>query len=100
MVDGSILTRAVVFWTGWGRATWPDRDDDKLIAEYGDDVGLDLVQAVHRLEDDFYSSNARFTEDNLALMGEHAAAEFRDRHPEIGEDGVQALTWCYTYDYK
>src|SRR5262245_15208446 len=46
------LTDAVVLWTGWGRTSWPDRDDEKVIAEFGRDMGLDLVQAVRQLEDD------------------------------------------------
>ena len=96
----STLTRAVVIWTGWGRTSWPDRDDEKLISEFGRDVGLDLLQAVRRLEHDFYSSDARFTVVGLALMGERAADEFRARHPEVGEGAVQALKWCYTYDFK
>ncbi len=69
------------------------------MSAFGKD-GVDLVHAVHRLEDDFYRSDARLTADDLVLMGEQAAAEFRALHPEVGEDAVQALKWCYTYDFK
>jgi hypothetical protein len=100
VADDAMLTRAIVLWTGWESASWPQRDDDKLVAEYGKEVGLDLVRAVRRLKDDFYRSDARFTAADLIQMGDQAAAEFRARHPELGEDAVRALEWCYTFDYR
>lgn len=98
-MEDEILTRAVVVWTGWGTEAWPTRDDN-VLKEFGPERGLDLVQAVHRLKDDLYKSDAKFTAPDLATMGDRAAEQFRVRHPEIGEDAVEALAWCYTYDYK
>jgi len=99
MVDET-LTRAVVVWSGRGTHSWPHRDDQRVIAEFGPDAGIDLLHAVHLLEDDFYRSEARFDDSDLAQIGDRAAADFRILHPEIGYEGVEALTWCYTFDYK
>lgn len=95
-----MLTRAIVLWTGWGSAAWPDRDDDRLVAEYGTEIALDLVPAVHRLADEFYSTDAHSTAADLKEMGDKAAADFQARHPELGEEAVEALAWCYTFDYR
>jgi hypothetical protein len=99
-MDDATLTEAVVIWTGRGDHPFPARDDERIIARFGDELGLDLIPMVHRLEDDFYRSDARFTVSDLAAMGDKAAADFRARHPEIGEAAVQALAWCYTFDHK
>ncbi|HTP28730.1 MAG TPA: hypothetical protein VMK12_24105 [Anaeromyxobacteraceae bacterium] len=36
----------------------------------------------------------------LAGMGQAAGERFKRIHPELSEDAVRALSWCYTYDYK
>ena len=99
-MDDATLTRAVVLWTGWGTSSRPDRQDARLVEEFGEGLGSDLVQAVHRLEDEFYRSDARFTEPELAGMGDKAVADFRRLHPELGADAAEAFAWCYTFDYK
>jgi len=94
------LTGAVVLYTGWGQKPYPAREGDRIIEAFGHDRGLDLIPKVHRLEDDFFESDARFTTDDLAEMGKKAAYDFRKAHPEIGGAAVEALAWCYTFDFK
>jgi hypothetical protein len=94
------LTEAIVLWSGRGESSWPRRETDVLTAWYGQDVGRELAQKVLQLANEFYGSDARLVEGDLVAMGELAAAQFRARHPEIGEAGVEALAWCYMYDHK
>lgn len=94
------LSEAIVIWSGWRRATWPTRDESLVVDHFGADLAADLLVALRRLEEDFYSSNARHVVSDLTEMAELAADEFRTMHPEIAEEAVQALAWCYTYDYK
>ncbi len=98
--DPATLSQAVVVWSGWGEAAWPARDGGRVAERFGRDVAPLLLSRIRQLEDDFYSSRARFTARELAEMEERAASEFRGKHPELTEDAVQALAWCYTYDYK
>jgi hypothetical protein len=63
-------------------------------------LGGDLLNAIEALAKDFYSSEAVHEVADLAEMGDRAAAEFRERHPEIAEDAVDALRWCYTFDNR
>jgi hypothetical protein len=96
----AVLSKAVVVWTGRGSCSWPLRDDDRVIERFGTDRALDLLPAVRRLKDEFYESDASRTVANLVEMGDAAATRFRRLHPEVSEEAVQALAWCYAYDYK
>ena len=99
-MDEDLVTRAIVVWLGWGRAAWPHRNEATLVAEFGTDVAVDVLPEVRRLEREFYMSDAWRVAPDLSTMGDQAAAEFRARHPEIGEDAVEALAWSYTFDYR
>jgi hypothetical protein len=33
-------------------------------------------------------------------MGNRAAEDLSKLQPEVSEDAVKALAWCYTFDYK
>jgi hypothetical protein len=70
------------------------------VDEFGEEVGLDLLQQIRLLEADFYRSEVWISAPDLLAMGDQAAAEFRALHPEVGEDAVRALAWCYMFDYK
>jgi hypothetical protein len=78
-LDAAELSAALIVWTGWGQTPWPQ---------------------LRKLEDDFYATDARLVDPDLETMARIAADEFRRLHPEISDDAVQALTWCYTWDYK
>ena len=95
-----LLSQAIVVWTGRGRTAWPSRDERYVVEQFGEDVAVTLMPAIKELAADFYLSSARDTVADLSEMGDVAASEFRSRHPEISEEAVQALRWCYTYDYK
>ena len=99
-MDAGLLSVAVVVWTGWGETAWPARDEARLVHQYGTDGAARLMPEIRKLEPDFYASDARFVAADLKAMGDVAAADFRRMHPEISEDAVAALAWCYSFDYK
>ncbi|MDH4098987.1 MAG: hypothetical protein OEV28_00225 [Nitrospirota bacterium] len=94
------LVEAIVVWTGWGRAQMPSRDDARLVDHFGADVATKLLPIIKALEDDFYSSNARFIASDIAEMEKLAAAQFRQKQPEVAEEIVKAFSWCYTFDFR
>jgi hypothetical protein len=98
-ISAEVLSRAVVLWTGKGRSSWPLRDDAAIVATFPS-FSADLLAKLRKLEDDFYQSNAWATATNLVEMGRAAKADFRALHPELTEAALDALAWCYTYDYK
>jgi hypothetical protein len=79
---------------------YPARDEARLVARYGMDVAVRLLPRLRSLEAEFYDSDARDTSSDLVAMGERAASQFREQHPELSEDAVQALAWCYTWDFR
>jgi hypothetical protein len=94
------LNRAIVVWTGWSDSAWPLRDDARVVAQLGPDEAATLLPQIHSLTDEFYESDARHKGRDLAEMADFATADFRARHPELSDDAVEALAWCYTFDYK
>lgn len=99
-LSASQLSQAIVVWSGWGQTSRPARDETRLVEKYGSDVAADLLPRIRHLEDAFYTSDASFTVADIKEMGDVAADQFRKSHPEISDDAVRALAWCYTYDYK
>ena len=98
-LDPSILSVALVVWTGMGVTASPSREEARVIERFGEAVALDLLPRLRQLQDDFYLSTAYNTASDLKAMGDAAAEEFRRMHPEIGDE-VDALAWCYTFDWK
>jgi len=96
----SLVGEAVVVWTGYGSTSSPKREEYRLVERFGAEMAADLLPKLRALEDDFYASDARLTAPDLVNMGTVAATRFRELHPDIPEEAVQALTWCYTFDYK
>ncbi len=71
-----------------------------LVDHYGEDSAVELYPEVLELTREFYESDAyKFTE-GMSEAGDTAADRFRELHPEILEVAVQALRWCYTWDFK
>jgi hypothetical protein len=52
VLDPALVSDAVVWWTGWGRKSWPSRDDDAVVERFGEDAALDILPAVKGLERD------------------------------------------------
>lgn len=99
-LDPALVSQGLIVWTGWRQTAWPARDEARLVERFGAETAADLFQRIRELEDDFYATDARFTVDDLAEMGDVAADHFRQAHPEVSDDAVRALAWCYTHDYK
>lgn len=96
----SLVSQAIVAWTGWGRASHPTRDRARVAESLGNDAAASLMPLVKRLETEFYASDAAHRVGDLKAMGDRAAAEFSAAHPELSSDAVDALAWCYTFDWK
>jgi len=78
----------------------PDRNDKRLENHFGDEVAAKLLPLIKSLEDDFYSSDARFVAANMQEMERLASEQFRRKHPTVADEIVQAFAWCYSFDFK
>jgi hypothetical protein len=99
-MDPDALSEAVLVWVGRGERSWPHRDDDRLIERYGNDQGRALAASVRGLYTDFCASDAKSTVADYNEMVDAAEARFRSLHPELTDEAVDALTWCYSFDFK
>jgi hypothetical protein len=91
---------AIVVWSGWGRSSWPSRNEELLAKHFGLEAAAKLLPIIRELENDFYLSDARYTAVDLAEMARISSQQFMTKHPELPDDAVRALAWCYTFDYK
>lgn len=92
-------SRAIVAWTGYKQLAWPGRDESRVVEAFGTDA-LELMPLIAALEHDFYSSTAHHTSGDLSAMTEAATRGFRERHPGLSDEAVDALAWCYSFDMK
>lgn len=98
--ESPLLVEAVLIWTGWRRDVIPRRDDSLLVHRFGAKLAAELLPVIKSIEDDFYSSDARFVAADFREMEKMASEQFKKKHPEVAQEIVQAFAWCYTYDYK
>ena len=99
-IESSLLVEAIVIWTGWGRDMTPSREDSILVNHFGVEVTAKLLPTIKSLEDDFYSSDARFVADDLQEMEKLSSEQFRKKHLGIADEIVRSFAWCYTFDFK
>lgn len=100
MTDEQTVADAIVFWIGHGDSVMPIRKDVRVLTRYGAEVGERLLREIHRLEDDFYQSDAHVVAPDLPSMVKLAKADFKMLHPNMPEVAVDALGWAYAFDYK
>jgi hypothetical protein len=94
------IAEAVILWTGWKQQAFPRRNDSQLVTRFGPNLASKLLIAIKSLEDDFYSSDARFTATDLAEMETMSTEHFRRKHPQLPDEIAKAFAWCYTFDFK
>jgi len=89
-----------VVWTGKGELAWPQLDDSRVLARFGPDRADQLLPVLRELYEDFYTSDAHRKAGSLSEMGAMASERFRRKYPLVKTSAVDALAWCYTFDYK
>ena len=94
--DPDLISQAIVLWSNWRQHGGPKKDDEAVLTAYGPEV---LTQ-VKELYEDFFSSDAVHAVPGLVEMGERAAAQFQDRHPEITAEAVDGLCRLYSWAWK
>jgi hypothetical protein len=98
LLDGAELADAVRIWSGWGTSRVPSRDDARILAQFETSEAESLLAIIGRLEEDFYASDAYRTAPDLTSMVERATADFRRLHPDVSDEIVRILAWCYSSD--
>ena len=98
--EWQMVGSAIVAWSGWGHAPWPLRDDRLVARRFGEQAAALLLPLLRAVVAEFYSSDARATAIDLTEMERLCVAHFSGKHPELSQDAVRALAWCYTFDNR
>lgn len=98
-MDGLLVSEAIVIYTGRGLSPFPARSLERLPERFDPLVASDLAAEVTRLDEEFHSVEPKNGE-SLEESADRATAAFAEHHPELTTAAVDALRWCYTYDWK
>lgn len=98
-MDAVRLSEALVIYTGRGRSAFPIRSLERISEHFGSVEAADLTAEVARLDEEFYRTEPS-KDESLDAAADRAAATFAAHHPDLTSDAVDALRWCYTYDWK
>ena len=94
------LSNATVLFLGYGRASWPQRDEATLARELGAEKAAALREQIDALCDEMQRIDVDWSTCSLAEAGDDARAAMRLRHPELSDDALDALRWQFTYFWK
>ena len=98
--DSPVFAEAFLVWTAYGQDMMPRRDDASVVSRCGPEAASELLPAIRSLMDEFYLSDAKYTAADLVEMGKVATEEFKAKHPEVADEVLKALAWCYTFDFR
>jgi len=97
-MEPALINAAIVMWSGRGLRAWPTRDLSRLAEHFDPGLAADLAALVTQIEEDFWAAgpHGELMDDGKEV----ATSVFQALHPAISEDALDALWWCYSYDWK
>jgi predicted Ser/Thr protein kinase len=98
-MSNAVLSHAVVIYTGRGISPFPVRSIERLAEHFVSLQAAELAPVVAGLDEEFYEVEPASGE-SLNAAADRAAAVFTSHHPELTAEAIDALRWCYTYDWK
>lgn len=98
-VTSEVLNRAIVAITGFGGSTYPHRAFGDLERTFGVDAP-EVGKAVGAVLATLDSFEPDWDEVDLPEATHQARAFVASRHPELGEDALDALTWLYSFEMR
>jgi hypothetical protein len=99
MSDPDLLSRAIMIWYDPG-LPYPEPHDDRVVAEFGEEQGRELLPQLKAIRAEFLDSDAYTTVADLAEMAKQARADFSAKHPEISSAALELLASDYAFTNK
>lgn len=94
-----ILMEALKLWTGYDYSSFPIRNDLLLKEKFGDDY-IYWLGILKNIVKEFYNTDAHLVASDNREMLNMAVKEFKRKYNEVGDDIIEILSWCYSYDYR
>ena len=96
------LSRAIVAYVAKGRSAFP-RSDVDAVTTFASEHGLnadELLARVRAILDECMSIEIDWQKNSLVEGGTRAQRVMAERHPELGQDALDALFWTFTYNWR
>ncbi len=94
------LTHAVVTYLGRGRSPRPRTDEVAVAALMGSEDPAVLIARVRSVIDEMMSIEVDWATKTLSDGGREAQEILAARHPDLGQEALEALYWMFTYTWR
>jgi hypothetical protein len=98
LVD-EMKSRAVVVYLSVGRSSFPHCDPEAVIETFGAEAAESLMPYASAVASEVLNIWTDWSTHTLDSAGEEAAAQMRQRHPELDDEAIKALGWHFSYTY-
>jgi hypothetical protein len=91
------LSRAVVLFLGFGSSSFPKRDSDRLVKDFGSTEGTAMDTRVRALIDESDRIEFDWSKHSLGSAADEAGRILHERHPELSDEAIGALGWRFGF---
>ena len=99
--DSARKSRAVVVFLGHGVEPSPSRYPERLVAEFGEEQGLDLGMYVRAVLGELFAVPTDWrVEPDLWKRTDQIVAVVAANHPELNDEALAALRSYYSFQSK
>ncbi|MGB3437376.1 MAG: hypothetical protein WBA97_01380 [Actinophytocola sp.] len=100
IVEDRELSQAIVTYIGKGRSAFPLRDEDAVAASSAGADPSALLAKVRAIVSECMSLEVDWSAHSLVEGGREAERFMAARHPDLGRDALDALSWTFMYDWR
>lgn len=94
------VSQAIVEYLGKGRSPFPRADDGAVVAFAAGADPEALLARVKALVAEMNAIEVDWSTMGLSAGGRQAQRTIAERHPELGQDALDALYWMFTYNWR
>lgn len=94
------VSRAMVLFLGFGTASSPRADRDRLVSEFGAKRAEELESRVASVLGELATIQIDWSVPSLTTAADFAVEQIRARHPELSDKALGALRWKFTFDWR
>jgi len=94
------LSKALQLYLGYGDAPFPQQNAQAVTAEFGSDLGPDLISRTRAVLRD--AGDLRPDWDAMSLLSakDWVERDIKDRYPGLSDTAVSAVGWAFSYWWK
>lgn len=94
------VSLALVKFLGYGVEPYPKEDAARIEKEFGSERAPALEERVRPILNEFAALKPDWSRHSLAAAAEWAGKEMKRRHPWLSEEGIEAMSWIFTWRWK